>query len=271
MNSEAERLAWVASDPWVTSQDCEECFPQGGSRAQTQYPMYLALDEGQQRLELGHGGLAPHKAVNSYMKWKHPELYYMAWRVDPSDNVGDMRGRALFISKIGSCGVRGQFHTNGLGRNEGCSEADDILQIRSENQMQLDGYSKMQVFVPSPTVSVSNVRTHSTRQYSAEPINVLQPFYTDRQYNLLDLPDYMHGLWGIKTPNDDKHSDAHDLEFLCFDISHKAVVYVLYDRTAQDRPTWLKSGFTDQDIATARHTDENLGYMEIYYHIFVKC
>ena len=34
---------------------------------------------------------------------------------------------------------------------------------------------------------------------------------------------------------------------------------MLYDRTAHDRPTWLKSGFTDQDIAVVGHTDANLG------------
>ena len=62
-------------------------------------------------------------------------------------------------------------------------------------------------------------------------------YYTDRQYVILNLPDYMKGLWGVKTPNDDKHSDPTDLEYLCFDISHKAVVYVLYDTRASDRPT----------------------------------
>ena len=46
------------------------------------------------------------------------------------------------------------------------------------------------------------------------------------------------------------------------------MVYVLYDRTAHDRPTWLKSGFTDQDIAVVGHTDANLGYMETYYQTF---
>ena len=78
-------------------------------------------------------------------------------------------------------------------------------------------------------------------------------------YQILNLPDYMKGLWGIKTPNDDKHSDATDLEFLCFDISHKAMVYVLYDTRARDQPTWLKSGFKDQDLQVVSHTDVGMG------------
>jgi len=36
INSEAERLQWVASDPFVNSQTCSECSGQ--------YPMYLAAD-----------------------------------------------------------------------------------------------------------------------------------------------------------------------------------------------------------------------------------
>lgn len=42
----------------------------------------------------------------------------------------------------------------------------------------------------------------------------------------------------------------------------------MYDRRAQDRPTWLKSGFTDQDIAVVSHTDSNGGFMETYYQTF---
>ena len=55
------------------------------------------------------------------------------------------------------------------------SRSGGHVAIRSENQYQVDGYSKMQVFVASP-VTVSNVQTHSTRSYVAEPINEFQPY-----------------------------------------------------------------------------------------------
>ena len=75
-----------------------------------------------------------------------------------------------------------------------CTAADNHIEIRSESQILVTGFSKIQVFIPQPTVTVSGVRTHSTRQYTAEPISVAQPYYTDRQYVITDLPDYMKGL-----------------------------------------------------------------------------
>ena len=105
-------------------------------------------------------------AVYSFMQWKHPDIHFSSWRVNPADNQGDMRGRALFMSRSGDCAGYGQW----VG-----SSCSDGVGIRSENQVQLDGYSKMQVFVPTPSVTISNVQTHSTRSYVAEPINEAQP------------------------------------------------------------------------------------------------
>lgn len=249
---------------------------------QAQYPMYLALGGGSTSqtgaastgvvvpeggLGYGHGAGAVNRAVYSYMRWRHPDIFFTDYRIEQQDNVGDMRGRSLMIGRGGGCGGIGQYGAAYNGMT--CTgPTGDSLMIRSENQVQVDGYSKMQVFVPSPSVSVSNVQTHSAHAYSAEPITLHQPYYIDRQYQITDLPDYMHGLWGVKTANDDKNSDPTDLEYLCFDISHKAVVYVLYDTRATDRPTWLKTTFTDQDIAVVGHTDVNMGHMETYYHVF---
>jgi hypothetical protein len=259
---------FALSDPWVTTESCAECYPNGATAAEAQYPMYLALNKVQQETQtadgagLGHGSGSVESAVYSFMKWKHPEINFMSWKVDAADSVGDKRGAALFVTTVGTCSTPDQF---GGYTTSACEAGDNVLQIRSENQIQVDGYSKMQVFVPSSSVTVSNVRTHSSKQYVAEPMAVNQPYYTDRQYVITDLPDFMHGLWGVKTPNEDKHSDPTDQEWLCFDISHRAIVYVLYDRRATDRPSWLKSGFKDQDIATVGHTDSGMGFLETYY------
>ena len=42
---------------------------------------------------------------------------------------------------------------------------------------------------------------------------------------------------------------------------------VLYDRRATDAPTWLKDDFEDQDISTIGHTDENMGFFELYFSV----
>ena len=121
--------------------------------------------------------------VYSYMRWKHPDIHFSAWRVDPQGLVGDMRGRALFMSKSGGCAAYGQW--GGAGS---CSGDDANVAIRSESQYQVDGYSKMQVFVASPSVTVSNVQTHSTRSYVAEPINEFQPYCAPKPPACARLP-----------------------------------------------------------------------------------
>lgn len=196
INSEAERLQWVASDAFVTGQGCSECSGM--------YPMYLAADPIEQHTGadsvggvLAHGVLSSFNGIHSYMAWRNPAMYYTGIRMDtttrglggmtpPSGNMGDMRGRALFMSKVGTCSVGGQWSnqqcstyqcTNGAA----CTAADNHIEIRSEAEYAVTGFSKIQVFVPQPTVTVSGVRTHSTRQYTAEPISVTQNYYTDRQ------------------------------------------------------------------------------------------
>ena len=57
----------------------------------------------------GHGGGSVNRAVYSYMKWRHPELYFMDYRIEQQDNVGDMRGRSLMISRGAGCGGIGQY------------------------------------------------------------------------------------------------------------------------------------------------------------------
>ena len=98
----------------------------------------------------GHGSGSVANAVHSFMRWKHPELHYQGWRVDEADRVpGDMRGRALIVSKSGACAQVGQFGslqcTQWQCQNgQGCADDPDNnpLQIRSENQIPLSGYSK---------------------------------------------------------------------------------------------------------------------------------
>ena len=240
IESEAERLAWVAADPNIENSQCFECS--------NQYPMYLSLQGGIQNCPagattvadgcLGHGAGVVWAGVYSYMQWRHPDLHFTAWRRTAGDNVGDMRGRALFVSKSGECAGVGQWGDDGRGghgQSQSGGEAQlcragttaNQLSVRSEAQFEVDGFSQMEVFVPANEVSIMNVATHSTRSYEAAPITIGQPFYTDRMYALTALPDFLTGLMGIKTACDDKHSDPTDLEFLCFDINDRAAVYVL--------------------------------------------
>jgi hypothetical protein len=73
------------------------------------------------------------------------------------------------------------------------------------------------------------------------------PYYCDRGYVFTDIPSFLGGTAIITTANNDKKADASDTEFLCFDISEPATVYVLYDIRIPE-PAWLLSLFTDQHV-----------------------
>ena len=87
-------------------------------------------------------------------------------------------------------------------------------------------FSSLDVFQETSQVQVSNVRTHSSNDYVAGPVRLGETYYTDRSYIITGLPDFLHGLEGVQTPNNDKHSDPADLQWLCFDVSQRAAVYV---------------------------------------------
>ena len=201
------------------------------------YPKYLALatdGEG----DHGHGLAGTNRVVHSWMDYVRPGLYYSAWRTVDGGKMGDQHGQALFMDVAYGCDH--ESGANHLGVGEDANDRCTNLMIRSENQHYVEGFSSFQVFVPVSKVRINNVVAHSDREYVAGPIGVDHPYYTDRQYMFTDLPDFLRGLWGVHTPNDDKNSDASDVNFLCFDITTRATVYILYDKRATDEPTWLK-------------------------------
>ena len=223
INSEAERQQWL-QHAGIEATDCNECTGE--------FPYYLALTGSG-----GHGPLSSTAVFSSFMAWKHPDIPYTAYSstIDPSGNQGNMPGRALFISKNNACGNQGQWGDAGAGGhgalNNGCSGADNAIRIRSETQAEnLDGWAWIYVFVPAHEVTITNVVTHSSANYVAAPVALYQPYYVDRMYAITSIPDFLRGLHGIRTANNDKHSDPTDLEWLCFDIEKRAAVYVLYVR-----------------------------------------
>ena len=90
--------------------------------------------------------------------------------------------------------------------------------------------------------------------------------YGDRSYVMTEIPEFMVGMHFIRTANDDKRADATDLDFLCFHVDMRAVVFVLYDSRATSLPEWLSSVYTDQHVQALMTTDTGMveGF-EIYY------
>ena len=70
------------------------------------------------------------------------------------------------------------------------------------------------------------------------------------------MPPCLQYLNGIRTANNDAHSDPNDLEFLCFDVEEPVRVYVLFDARAYDQPQWLKNKFVDRHTEVIENTNE---------------
>ena len=89
-------------------------------------------------------------------------------------------------------------------------------------------------------------------------------YYIDRTYVATNLPPFLQYLNGIRTANNDAHSDPNDTEFLCFDVEEKVRVYVMYDARAYDQPAWLKNRFVDKHTEVIENSIVASPYYEVY-------
>ena len=94
-----------------------------------------------------------------------------------------------------------------------------------------------------------NCRTNTpTDCYTTGTLDVASDlhYYGDRTYVMTDIPDFLKGMNFIRTANDDKRADETDANFLCFTLTARSTVYVLYDSRASSLPAWLASTFADK-------------------------
>ena len=95
--------------------------------------------------------------------------------------------------------------------------------------------------------------------YGCQLVQCVHPprYYVDRDYVLVGLPPFLQYLVGIKTAMDDAHSDPSDAQFLCFSVTERARVFVLFDARASDQPQWLKDDFIDKHEETVENTEDS--------------
>jgi hypothetical protein len=86
-------------------------------------------------------------------------------------------------------------------------------------------------------------------------------YYTDRTYTMTSVPGSYVGMDMIKTPNDDRNLTTAS-DYLTFELSSDAIVYVAYDSRATSLPNWM-SGFsnTGDRIYTSLSSQP---YLEVY-------
>ena len=110
-----------------------------------------------------------------------------------------------------------------------------------------------------PTSLIDNVDTKFNPEYLTDLINTGETFYSDRSYVVTSLPDELKDQEFIRTRNGDKKQTAAD--FLKFDLTQDAWVYVAFDSRASQLPGWL-SGWID--------TGQNVETNDVDFDIFKK-
>lgn len=84
------------------------------------------------------------------------------------------------------------------------------------------------------------LRATSGRHYEPAILRARTRCYTDRDYQIINLPLLLSGLHGVRTADLDYDSDAHRL--LRFKLKRPSTVYIVYQAKAHQLPNWL-SGF----------------------------
>ncbi|MCI0494766.1 Ig-like domain-containing protein [candidate division KSB1 bacterium] len=77
--------------------------------------------------------------------------------------------------------------------------------------------------------------------YKLAYLKVGDKYYIDRNYTITSIPQEMNGYLWIMTANDDRAKT--DDNFLSFQISDTARIYVAYDSRALNIPNWLANNF----------------------------
>lgn len=81
----------------------------------------------------------------------------------------------------------------------------------------------------------------SKDNYELAYLNVDDEYYVDRAYKIKSVPEEMNGYLWIKTANDDRNNTNEN--FVSFQLSEAAKIYVAYDSRAVNYPNWLINDF----------------------------
>ncbi len=107
---------------------------------------------------------------------------------------------------------------------------------------------------------VQNLSTVSANLYELNRIRFSELYYTDRLFRILSQTSEIEGLWGLRTPNNDRLRKEDTLVTL--DANQDLDVYVAYDAKASRLPAWLNDHYTvvdddndsNQDMVTTTNT-----------------
>jgi hypothetical protein len=98
---------------------------------------------------------------------------------------------------------------------------------------------------------VSGLSVASGKPYDLSTLTPDTLMYLDRNFTYTTIPDPLAGKPVLRTDNDDKFSDAADLDFIKFTVNQDARVYVLYTTVNTTLTSiWLNgaNGWADESM-----------------------
>jgi hypothetical chaperone protein len=109
-------------------------------------------------------------------------------------------------------------------------------------------------------------RATSGRQYEPTILRARMQCYTDRDYQIINLPLTLSGLHAIRPADLDYDSDRQKL--LRFKLSRPCKVYVIYQAKAEQLPYWLRGFRREEDLQVDIQTPGGLYPFFVYSRDF---
>lgn len=114
-----------------------------------------------------------------------------------------------------------------------------------------------------PTI-ITNLVVSNGETYEIDTLATDKKVYIDRGFKFKQVPAVLEGKDFIRTANADKGETAAD--FITFDLTGEARVYILYDDRASVLPAWLDDVAWTLDVITQDTTDV---LRRVYYQDFI--
>ncbi len=120
-----------------------------------------------------------------------------------------------------------------------------------------DGSGKWSGISTFTTMIPPHIEFTGTDRNILSYVDVGDQYYTDRDYTIIELPDPLKNCLWIKTQNSDKYLT--DDNYIQFQLTRDATVYIAYDNRASSVPYWLSSNF-EQTGYTIQCSDEESNF-----------
>ncbi len=105
------------------------------------------------------------------------------------------------------------------------------------------------------TMRAPSIEFNLPEGYCSSYVDVGDQYYTDREYTITELPEPLKNCLWIKTQNSDKYLT--DDDYIQFQLTRDATIYIAYDNRASAVPHWLLSGFEQTGYTIQSSDDES--------------